>query len=34
MPDERPHLTAVGHKHGRLIDTVLLQRGLGPGRDQ
>ena len=23
-------LTAVGHKHGRWIDTVLMQRGLTP----
>ena len=27
-------LTAVGYKHGRWIDTTLMQRALGPGRDQ
>ncbi len=26
-------LTGVGHKHGRWLDTTLMQRALGPGRD-
>jgi phosphinothricin acetyltransferase len=28
--DHAGRLTAVGHKHGRWIDTVLMQRGLTP----
>ena len=27
-------LRAVGHKHGRWLDTVQMQRALGPGADQ
>ena len=29
---EAGRLCAVGRKHGRWIDTVLMQKGLGPGR--
>ena len=27
-------LAGVGHKHGRWLDTTLMQRPLGPGRDR
>jgi len=32
VPADAGPVTGVGRKHGRWIDTVLMQKDLGPGR--